>query len=184
MKKTISLMLIAVCSLCYAQEKEQSSEKNFFGVQAGLLGTNVYNEYNLSKKFALRTDFNLEASFFSRGDLTSKSGFALVPDISVTPKWYYNITKRDQEGKNTRHNAANYISARVGFIPDWFVISNIDGLYTNPMIYVAPTWGFRRNFARNFNYEFQVGMGVGKILKDDYPLQAVPNLSFRIGYDF
>jgi len=64
------------------------------------------------------------------------------------------------------------------------VISNIDGLYTNPMIYVAPTWGFRRNFARNFNYEFQVGMGVGKILRDDYPLQAVPNLSFRIGYDF
>ncbi|CAD7811881.1 hypothetical protein CHRY9390_02431 [Chryseobacterium aquaeductus] len=27
-------------------------------------------------------------------------------------------------------------------------------------------------------------IGIGKILKEDYPLQVVPNLSFRIGYDF
>lgn len=36
----------------------------------------------------------------------------------------------------------------------------------------------------NFNYELQLGLGVGKILKSDYQLQVVPNLSFRIGYDF
>ena len=44
--------------------------------------------------------------------------------------------------------------------------------------------GLRKNFVKNFNYEFQVGLGVGKILKPGYDIQAVPNLSFRIGYDF
>lgn len=31
-----------------------------------------------------------------------------------------------------RFNSANYVSAKIGFAPDWFVISNIDGLNTNP----------------------------------------------------
>jgi hypothetical protein len=66
----------------------------------------------------------------------------------------------------------------------FFVISNVDGIKVNPMISVVPTYGFRRNFSSNFNYEFQAGIGLGKILKPDYDLQTVLNLSFKVGYDF
>lgn len=44
--------------------------------------------------------------------------------------------------------------------------------------------GLRRSFSENFNYEFQFGIGLGKIMKPDYSLQVIPNLSFKIGYDF
>jgi len=69
-------------------------------------------------------------------------------------------------------------------VPDFVLISNADGIKVNPMISFVPTWGLRRNFAQNFNYELQLGLGVGKILKSGYDIQAVPNLSFKIGYDF
>jgi len=182
MKKLSLLLLIISFSMMNAQEN--SVKKNsFFGIQAGLFGANLYNETLLSKEFALRSEINFEASIWG-GDLYSKTGFALAPELSILPKWYYSLSKRENKGKNSNYNSANYISARVGFTPDWFVISNVDGIKVNPMLSIVPTWGLRRNFAKNFNYEFQVGLGVGKILKPGYDIQAVPNLSFRIGYDF
>lgn len=181
--KKLSLALLMI-SFSMMNAQENSVNKNsFFGIQAGLFGFNSYNETLLSKEFALRSEIDFEASIWG-GDLYSKTGFALAPELSVSPKWYYNLSKRENSGKNTSYNAANYISARVGFTPDWFVISNVDGIVVNPMLSVVPTWGFRRNFARDFNYEFQIGLGIGKIMKSGYDIQAVPNLSFRIGYDF
>ena len=52
------------------------------------------------------------------------------------------------------------------------------------MICLIPTWGLRRNFAQKFNYEFKAGLGIGKILQKGYDTQIVPELSFKIGYDF
>ncbi|CAD7811851.1 hypothetical protein CHRY9390_02426 [Chryseobacterium aquaeductus] len=190
MKKTIFFIFISMSSLVFSQEKEQSSKKTFFGVQAGFLGTNVYNETNFSKEFALRTEFNLETALFSKDDLFSeKSGFVMFPTISLSPKWYYNIDKREKQGKNTAYNSANYITAKVSFVPDWFLISNAEtkDMRVYPMISVVPTWGIRRNFGKNFNYEFQVGIGAGKFLDNDNgfsSIQVVTNLGFRIGYDF
>jgi len=182
MKKEISFILVSMSLLMYSQKKE-SEKKSFFGVQAGLFGVNIYNESNLSEQFALRSEADLTAGIWG-GDLYSKTGFALIPALSVTSKWYYNINQRNSKSKNTKNNSANYLSAKLEFVPDWFVISNVNGIEVKPMILLIPTWGLRRNFAKNLNYELQLGLGLGKILKSGYSLQVVPNLSFRIGYDF
>ncbi|MGI9581506.1 hypothetical protein ACR1PO_09860 [Chryseobacterium sp. RRHN12] len=182
MKKIFLILLVFSVAVVYSQEKS-STKNSFFGVQAGLFGANVYNEVNFSEQFTLRSEIDLTAGIWG-GDLYSKTGFALVSALAVAPKWYYNINQRNIENKNTKYNSANYLSAKFGFVPDWFVISNVDGIEVNPMISLIPTWGLRRNFTKNFNYEVQLGLGVGKILKSEYSLQVVPNLSFRIGYDF
>lgn len=182
MKKICSFILIVMYSSLNSQQRIQN-KNSFFGVQAGLFGIKVYNESNLSEKFALRSEIDLTAGVWG-GDLYSKTGFALVPELSVSPRWYYNIQKRQNLGKRTNYNSANYISAKLGYVPDWFIISNVDGIEVNPMISLIPTWGLRRSFGKNFNYELQLGIGIGKVLKPDYELQVVPNLSFKIGYDF
>ncbi|MGU3376602.1 hypothetical protein [Chryseobacterium sp. M5A1_1a] len=121
----------------YSQEK--SSTKNlFFGVQAGLFGVNIYNESNLSEQFVLRSEIDLTAGIWG-GDLYSKTGFVLMPALSITPKWYYNINERNNKNKNTKYNSANYLSAKLGFVPNWFVISNVDGIEVNLMISLIPT---------------------------------------------
>lgn len=182
MKKLIVALIITSFSWMNGQNGSVTKD-SFFGVQIGLFGGNIYNETLLAKEFSLRGEINFEPSVWG-GDLYSRTGFAVAPELSISSKWYYNLNKRESKGRNTSFNATNYLSAKIGFTPDWFVISNVDGIEVNPMLSIVPTWGFRRNFASKFNYEFQIGLGVGKVLKPGYDIQAVPNLSFRIGYDF
>lgn len=86
--------------------------------------------------------------------------------------------------KRTKNNSGNYLSAKLEYIPDWFVISNTKDIHVNPTLAIIPNWGLRRNFSENFNYELRLGLGIGKILKEDYDLQVIPEISFKLGYDF
>lgn len=182
MKKLFFVFAIASSAIITAQEKA-SLEKSLTGVQVGFFGANVYNETRLSENIALRSEISLYPSIWG-GDLYSKTGFALTPAISVSPKWYYNLQKRADKGKSTTNNSGNYWSAKLEYIPDWFVISNTKDIRVNPTLALIPNWGIRRNFAQNFNYELRLGLGAGKILKEGYNLQVMPEISFKIGYDF
>lgn len=182
MTKFLSLALLSLGAIAFGQ-KNASVEKSVTGIQIGLFGAELYNEAKLSDAFVLRSQLALYPSIWG-GDLYSKTGFALAPAISVAPKYYYNLQKRSEAGKNTSNNSGNYISAVVEYVPNWFVISNVSGIEVNEMISLVPTWGLRRNFAEHFNYEFKAGLGIGKILQKGYDAQVVPELSFKIGYDF
>lgn len=182
MKKVSILFTLAFYSLMHSQEAS-TENKTFFGLQAGLFGANIYTESNVSQTFVIRGEIDFAPGIWG-GDLYDQTGFAVVPEIKIIPKWYYNMGKRISSSKNVKNNSANYLSAKIGFVPDWFVISNVDRISVNPMISAVPTWGIRRNFANHFNYEFQLGLGIGKILKAGYSFQGVPNLSLRVGYDF
>ncbi|ODS87836.1 MAG: hypothetical protein ABS44_10130 [Chryseobacterium sp. SCN 40-13] len=181
MKKIFSILIIS-SSMFYAQDSG-SVKKSITGTQIGLFGAEVYNEAKLSEKLALRSQLALYPSLWG-GDMYNKTGFALTPAISLTPKYYYNLRKRADAGKNQNNNAGNYISLKVEYLPNWFVISNVEDIQVTPMISFVPTWGLRRNFATNFNYEFKLGLGVGKILGKENSTQIVPDISFKIGYDF
>lgn len=167
----------------FSQQKEAGVEKTVTGVQVGFFGANIYNESRLSENIALRSEISLYPSIWG-GDLYSQTGFALAPAISVSSKWYYNLGKRAEINKNTKNNSGNYVSARLEYIPDWFVISNTKDIHVNPTLAFIPNWGLRRNFATHFNYELRLGLGVGKILKKGYDIQAMPDINFKIGYDF
>ena len=182
MKKLILAISIFTGIVIFSQEKA-SVEKSVTGIQIGFFGAEFYNEARLSEKFTLRSQLELYPSIWG-GDMYSKTGFALAPAISLTPKFYYNLQKRKDSGKNISNNSGNYISLKVEYIPNWFVISNTKDITVSETISLVPTWGLRRNFAKNFNYEFKAGLGIGKILKKGYATQVVPDLSFKIGYDF
>lgn len=182
MKKIILMTTLFLGIQAFSQEKA-SVEKSVTGIQIGFFGAEFYNEARLSEKFSLRSQLELYPSIWG-GDMYSKTGFALTPAISLTPKFYYNLQKRKDLGKNTSNNSGNYVALKVEYIPDWFVISNTKDIHVSETISIVPTWGLRRNFAKNFNYEFKAGLGVGKILKKGYSTQVIPDLSFKIGYDF
>lgn len=182
MKKLIFITSLLIGIHAFSQEKA-SVERSVTGIQIGFFGAELYNEARLSENFSLRSQLELYPSIWG-GDMYSKTGFALAPAISLTPKFYYNLQKRKDDGKNISNNSGNYLSVKVEYIPDWFVISNTKDIRVSETISVVPTWGFRRNFATNFNYEFKAGLGIGKILRKGYSTQVVPDLSFKVGYDF
>ncbi|WP_313028469.1 hypothetical protein [Soonwooa sp.] len=183
MKKIFFLFGILMGILGFSQTSNASVEKSVTGLQIGFLGVDIYNELKISDAIALRSQFSLNPSIWG-GDLYTRTNFAFSPSISLMPKYYYNTDGRVGKGKNITNNSANYLALKIEYFPDWFVISNADNVMVNDAIYFTPNYGIRRNFGKQFNYEFRIGLGIGKILKDNYPTQLRPDLSFKIGYDF
>lgn len=182
------LLTLTLCGLTFiAKSQNASVEKSTFGIQTGLLGIWVHNETKLSNQFAFRSELGLDTGiFFSRND---DNGFLLAPAITVEPRWYYNLNKRENKSKRIDGNSGNFISIKTTYHPDWFVISNKDNLFLISDISIIPTWGIRRNIGSHFNYETGIGVGYARYFENDNIVlldkgEVVANLHLRIGYRF
>jgi hypothetical protein len=171
-----------------AKSQEVSVEKSVFGVQTGFLGIWVHDEIRIASELALRLEIGLDAGIWG-GTYYEKTGFLLTPVLTAEPRWYYNLAARDSRSKEVDGNSGNFISVKMSFHPDWFVISNYDDLNKISDVSIIPTWGIRRNMGINFNYEAGVGVGYRYIFakKAGYPENegsVAYNIHLRIGYKF
>lgn len=180
---------LALCGLTFiAKSQTASVEKSTYGIQTGFLGIWVHNESKLSNQFALRSELGLDTGIFG-SDINDVDGLLLVPAITVEPRWYYNLNKRENKSKRIDGNSGNFISIKTTYHPDWFVISNVDNINFISDISIIPTWGIRRNIGKSFNYELGFGIGYVHYFKEDNVIffdesGVTANLHLRIGYRF
>ncbi|RZK09618.1 MAG: hypothetical protein EOO46_13300 [Flavobacterium sp.] len=186
----IKLFLISIVCLLALSVKGQNAsvERSIFNIQAGTFGIWINNEAKLSNHIALKSELGLDAGIFG-GSLYEKTGFLLTPVITLEPRWYYNINKRNSHSKNISGNSANFLSLKTSYNPDWFIISNADNLKVVNQISMIPTWGIRRVIGKHFNYEAGFGIGYRYIfaksagyLQDES--EVAVNVHLRIGYKF
>ena len=185
MRKKILLSLIISLINTVGKAQTASVEKSTYGIQTGLLGIWVHNETKLTNQIALRTELGMNAGIFG-GDFYPKTGFLMIPVITVEPRWYYNLEKRQSKSKNISGNSGNFVSLQTNYHPNWFVISNYDNLKTFNLITVIPHWGIKRNVGKHFTYETAIGIGYGHQFREGYgDLEGVAlNLHLRVGYKF
>lgn len=183
------LWFIALCGLTFiAKSQTASVEKSTYGIQTGFLGIWVHNESKLSNQFALRSELGLDTGIFGN-DINDVDGLLLAPAITVEPRWYYNLNKRENKSKRIDGNSGNFISIKTTYHPDWFVISNVNNINLISDISIIPTWGIRRNIGNHFNYEVGFGLGYVHYFKEDNVIlldenEVTANLHLRIGYRF
>lgn len=180
--------------------QESSVEKSIFGIQAGFgsgVGIWVNNESKLSNSIVLRTEIGLENDF-TVGDHYDGAGFILQPVLTLEPRYYYNLVKRNSKGRNTAKNSGNYLSVKTSYHPDWFVINLDDNVTKTADLAIIPTWGIRRQIGNHFTYETALGLGYRIVyLKANYTNgnvqnvdgaqkrnQYIPYLQVGIGYTF
>ena len=183
MKKIITLVFISLSIFCNAQNI--SVEKSVFGIQTGL-GIWVYNESRMSNKIALRSELGLTGSIWD-GTSYDHVGFSLSPVLTLEPRFYYNLNKRNSKSKVITNNSGNFISLKTSFHPDWFAISNYEYGTLHSIISIIPTWGIRRNMGPHFNFEAGTGIGYLYVLEkagwNGYG-ELATSLHLRIGYVF
>jgi hypothetical protein len=196
MKKIIAFIFFALTININAQNA--SVEKTFFGLQTGFAGIWLNNETKLSKTIALRSEIGIENDF-AVGDHYSGAGFILQPVINIEPRYYYNLEKRNLNGKKTTKNSGNYLSIKTSYHPDWFVINSDENITKIADLSIIPTWGMKRQIGNHFNFETGIGLGYRVVyLKPNYRTanyqsvddsgldrnQYTPYFHFRIGYAF
>lgn len=186
MKKRI-LLLAIILVITHAKSQEVSVEKSIFGIQAGLIGLWGHNEFRMSNKLAFRTEIGLEGGFWG-GSYYDSTGFLLAPAIAIEPRWYYNLFKRVSKEKRIDGNSANFLSLRINYHPNWFLISNQD-IDVISDISIIPSWGLRRNLGQHFNFETGAGIGYIHYFASEAGYSenegdVIINILFKIGYKF
>ena len=187
MKRT--LLTIIFCGLTLmAKSQNVSTEQSTFGIQTGFLGIWAHNESKISNQIVLRSELGLDTGI-SGGDIYDKTGFILVPTITLEPRWYYNLTKRESKSRRIDGNSGNFISLKTTYHPNWFEISNENNINFISDISIVPTWGIRRNVGNHFTYETGIGIGYVHYFKNKNVIllndsDVAVNLHLRIGYRF
>lgn len=157
-------------------------EKSIYAIETGFLGAWVNNEYRLSYEISLKSEIGLITGF--RGCTGCKTLYVLAPEITIEPRWYYNIENRSTKGRIIKNNSSNFVTLGVNYIPDWFVISNEANTSIESQISIIPKWGIKRIlFNSNFNYELGIGIGK-KYFFDSNQWDTTADLLIRIGYTF
>jgi hypothetical protein len=189
MKNNFTLLLLIFISHKFiAQETNPSVEKNNFNIQIGILGLWINNEFKITKSFALRVETGLDFGTIKNQDTEydSETSNVLAPVINIEPRWYYNLKKRYAERKRIDKNSGNFLTLRIGYHPNSFVISNNKDINIVPDISFIPKWGIKRNIGEtNFNYELGAGLGYG-LTYFDYTTkkELAVDLHARLGYSF
>lgn len=196
MKKIILFLILGIN--IHSKAQEASVEKSIFSVQTGFAGLWLNNELKLSNSIALKSEIGIEYDF-AVGDHYDEAGFILQPVITVEPKFYFNLKKRNSKGRNISNNSGNYLSLKTSYHPDWFVINLDDNITKNADLSIIPTWGIKRMMGDHFTYEAGAGLGYRIVFikansnfgnsqsVDDFNYtnkQYTPYLHLRIGYIF
>jgi hypothetical protein len=186
MKKIITLVFLSLSIFCNAQNI--SVDKSVFGIQTGFLGIWAHNESRLSNRIALRSEIGFDAGFQS-GFFYTEDVFFLAPVLTLEPRFYYNLNKRNSKSKVITNNSGNFISIKTSFTPDWFVIANVKDISIISEISFIPTFGIRRNIGTHFNYETGFGIGYRYYFAKaagyySNTSEATANIHLRIGYVF
>jgi hypothetical protein len=170
------------------KSQNASVEKSTYGIQTGFLGIWLHNETKLSNSIALRSEIGFDSGIWG-GDFYDGTGFLLTPVITLEPRLYYNLNKREEKSRRIEGNSGNFISLKTSYHPDWFVISNTDNVSVISDISIIPTWGIRRNIGKHFTYETGFGIGYRYTFAKqagflENKSEVDLNLHLRVGYRF
>ncbi|WP_443939984.1 hypothetical protein [Pedobacter sp. MW01-1-1] len=118
-------ILFATTSKLCAQQQDSvpSVEKSIFNIQIGLVGSWVNYEGRLSNPFTIRTEIGLTGAAWE----TPRYGdqfYSIAPNVTVEPRFYYNLGRRLKKGKNIKNNTGNFFSLKTSYSPNVFYISS------------------------------------------------------------
>lgn len=148
-------------------------------IKLSLLGLTYQWEKPVSHKSVLTIEGGIAGGMSFSSGSTSRTAFhyAIVPEMGIGFKNYYNLDKRFKKGKNINNNAANFIATDV-FVNGNPVLSS-NGVVAREAIGLTAAWGMQRSISSVINFEWQTGVIGGTDFTD---WVIVPNL--RIACSF
>lgn len=136
---------------------------------------NIAPQFTFNMETGLIMTYRLSA-FYSSTPLD----FGIIPALRLQGRWYYNLHKRQEEGKNTLHYSANYLTLETGGIPG-VVLPEEASRSIALSVSVVPMWGMRRSLGDKFVFEGAAGYGV-YFTPDE--IRPGPGFDLNIGYIF
>jgi len=124
------------------------------------------------------TTTSLEAvtGFALNGCSDCKTNFGVYPIIRGQIRYYYNMKRRLEKGKNISGNSGNYVAALMAYQGGSPLLGNLN---TTNTIAVGPVYGIQRTYKRGFFYRLEGGPA---FIQDDADQGFGIVLAARIGW--
>ncbi|WP_289022772.1 hypothetical protein [uncultured Salegentibacter sp.] len=153
--KKLLLLSFCLCSLLSINAQDQAS------VEDGLLSVNILTpaveyEYGLTSSTTL--DLRLGSAFAYWKNTYFGENFGIYPILGIQYRYYYNLEKRLDKGKNLKNNSANYIALSGAVQSGKPIIGNLE--YNEAYFgTVGPVWGLQRYYNSGFKLDLNLGGG-------------------------
>lgn len=177
-----ALLVVAITNI-NAQESTPTELVSNHSIGINLLGVEYSYEQPLgSSLFAMNYSVGAGSNLIITNGTTY---YSLVPYITLEPRCFYNIKKRNQKGKNTLSNSANYLAFKTRLLlPSMY--ANDSAMQSNTELHIAPIWGIKRVYGKHFLLDAYIGGGVGFGRQEISGLTATPMFlaGLKLGYLF
>lgn len=167
--------LLLMCFIIGATSFAQTSTQDQFSLN--LIIPSAEYELSLSE----RTTLDLYAGIgYAYRKVFDESHFAIFPEVMAQYRYYYNLDKRLEKGKNVDNNSGNYLTAVAvisGGDPIIGDLSSVNGA----SVILGPAWGLQRVYWNHLKLNLNLGLGYGFNEVDSY---LAPILVFQLGWKF
>jgi len=150
MKKTFLIIAFYIITIsANAQAKTVSNHS----LTIYTIGASYSYEQTLGGKMTIIAHADLLMSHM----VWTPSGFeyAIQPGLGLESRFYYNIGKRHNSGKNISYNSANYLSLECMYLFEPMVSQRVIFPYK---FHISPNWGIRRVYNDRWLLEFNPGI--------------------------
>jgi hypothetical protein len=156
---TLLIMTVLSCTLfAFGQPEEAKVEQSLLSIY--FIPLKITYEQGLGKSNTLEIGGGLTGVTWleNTGDF-DEFRFGIAPFAETTFRNYYNLEKRQGKGKRTAMNSGNYwgIHARYNFEA---IAGDTDDQQFRSF-FIAPVWGFQRNYNSQFSLGMDFGLGAG-----------------------
>ncbi len=136
-------------------------------------------EYELSISDRSTIDMNLGVGFAYHRSSYSGEAYGFYPGVEVQYRYYYNIEKRLDKGKNISENSANYITGIVSLTDGNPIIGDLE--YSEDLGgFIGPAWGLQRVYKKGFKLNLNLGIGLG--FNDSGSTYLTPLFGIQLGW--
>lgn len=125
----------------------------------------VSYEKKLGQNISLYSMFGLLGYYgggsFAQAKYGANPYYVLVPQITVQPRFYHNLSKRAAFDKNTNYNSANYVGFSARVYHDGLFITNAENIPKGPTVVdIMLSYGLQRSFFKRLNFDMAFQPGI------------------------
>ena len=87
--------------------------------------------------------------------------YQILPQVTLQPRFYHNLSKRAALDKNIIHNSANYVGMSARFYHLGVFYSNSDRIQSGSGVFdVMLSYGLQRSFFKRLNWDMAIQPGI------------------------
>ena len=148
-------------------------------VSLKFIGGGYSYEHPLSNKIAINAELMMTGGFGS--NFIFGSYWIFAPVLRAEPRYYYNLTKRFEKTKNTKHNSADFLSLAFDYqLPISIGSENVESVSA---LTIAPMWGYKRTLFSLMIVEIAIGPGL-TFAEKSLDVNPILKLDLKLGFAF